>query len=403
MWAHFTPRLLQGYSDFTPRQLCGHTCPTPALLQDYSASSLLLLSVTPKLLQGCYSELSQHFRRGCSGLDSHPDFTPELLTVRAGALLSSYSTVPQSLLRADPRLRETFTPSLLQVYSKFTQPLRDSGPPGRTYSGFTPTAPRSPPPFLHFLCRYSHFTPGVRSSLLRAYSALTQPRPCPEVAQPLLGGSSAFTQRLLGLYLEVIPLLLRRCSAFTPRLLSPYSDTTRPPLLTCPHAGAEQSLLQSSSHFTPRRHFTPQFLTLYSKGTFYTRVKFSSRVTHALLQGDIFLRDYSRFAPRCFTPGLLRLYSGFTQTLLQAYSDFTPGLLTARPPGTLLHAPATPGLLPLYSEVPLQPHSGPPLPPPAPPSPPPPWRGAGLLPAGGGVPAAPPPPTAPRGRGRGAA
>ncbi|XP_023802641.1 uncharacterized protein LOC111944055, partial [Cyanistes caeruleus] len=262
-WADFTPESLrlyskvgptslQGYSRVTQTLLQGSSVATPALLQPYSRTTQSLLCSCSRLLRSYSKADTQSFLS--TSVEVAQDSIPTQILLRSYSRSGRglYSALTPQFLNPCSELTPGSGRPLLRVYSEFTQPLRYSGPPGRTYSGLTPTAPRSPPPFLRFLCRYSHFTPGVRSSLLCASSALTQPRPCSEVAQPLLGDSSAFTQRLLSLYLEVIPLLLRRCSAFTPRLLSLYSDTTRPPLLTCPHAGAEQSLLQSYSHFTPR-------------------------------------------------------------------------------------------------------------------------------------------------------
>lgn len=223
-WSRFTPGLLRGYSDFTPRQLRPSSAAVSALLQPYSTTTqplaaLLLLSVTPELLSppslppaprgGSYSELSQHLRRGRSGLGSYTDFTPELLTVRAGSLLRAYSA-PRDVA---PLLRAYSGLPPGGPYSELTQHFQTGLTPDLLTRGPSSGA-CSAPPFVLFsvLGRCSRLTPRflrlVRSSppSLRAYSALTRRfHGTPALAPPLLRGYSALAHRLLSPRSEVTP------------------------------------------------------------------------------------------------------------------------------------------------------------------------------------------------------
>lgn len=171
--------------------------------------------------------------------------TPELLPTFSRFLLRASSALTPSLLQ---------TRFLLRLYSRvshsqggaFTQLLLKAAP-GDPYSEFTLSllslwtcrqnllqtysAPHSGlaqlPLFGLFwvLLRYSHLTHtplrvlGSSLPLPCAYSTLTQRfRGSPALAQPLLGAYSELTQPLNG-----------HCSAFTQRLLSLYLEVTQPP------------------------------------------------------------------------------------------------------------------------------------------------------------------------------
>lgn len=309
------PSSLQCYSDFTPRQLRPSSAATPALLQPYSMTTqrllapLLPLSITPKLLRSS-SKLSQHLHRGCSGLASHTDFTPEILTARAGPLLSPYSAAPQSLFGTSSGR------SLLRAYSEFTQPWKHSGLTPDLLTQLLPPALLSSPLVLSpVLWRYSHFTPGwilfaSAPRLLHRYSALLRELGLySELAQPLLGGYLAFTWRLLSACLEFTLPLLGVYLAFTQRLLSPCSELIQP--ILGGYSAFTQKLL--GLYLEVIRPLLGAYLALTQR-----LLGLYSEVALPLLKG------YSAFTRR-----LLSLYSEVTQPLLRGYSAPDPDVARA--------------------------------------------------------------------------